>query len=645
MSSRGRAVCWHILIVFHVVTFSHANAAEPQTDNNVVTAAEDAFGLTIGPESLGLYDDGNVRGFSPLSAGNARLDGLYFDKQGPMIDRLANDTRIRVGLSALDFPWPAPTGIVDYQLRGTGAAPALASAFYAGPFSGREVDLDGYTSFADGRGGLAAGTAFRHNEILPGETEQVAAFGVIPRWTPSEDLSVSAFWGRRNVTAEKTMPTVYAASDQLPPRIQSRYFGQSWAEADSYSEHYGLLVNAALPAKWILRAGVFHSVSDSAKSYADLYLDTQPNGVASRQLIGIPDQRSASTSGEVKLTRKITDGPREQKIDIGIRGRNVKSFYGGSEGVDAGTAIAGQSQPLPQPDFAFGPTTHDDVREWAAGVSYNVAWQKWGGLTVGLQRPVYSRDIHDPQLGLSRTSVHPWLYDASFVAFPLEALAVFGALTRGLEDSGVAPANAVNRGEILGAARTSQVEGGIRYALAQDFNLVAAWFEVRKPYFALNDRDVFVESGSEQHRGVELSLAGALAPGLRMVLGAVFLSPDVVATTSSLQQIGNKAVGKANRLIQLDMDYKLPFYPQLSLDAAFVNHGLRYASFDDRLRVPAFSTLDLGARYRFRFGQFPATLRVQVVNVTDQFNWYVADDGGLTPVEPRRALAYLTVDF
>src|SRR5579862_6686790 len=99
-----RRLVWAIAAL---VTWS-ASAAETRTNTNVVFAAEDAFGITLGPESLGLYNPGGVRGFSPLTAGNARIDGLYFDQQGQMLDRLVSDTRIRVGLSAVNFPWPAP---------------------------------------------------------------------------------------------------------------------------------------------------------------------------------------------------------------------------------------------------------------------------------------------------------------------------------------------------------------------------------------------------------------------------------------------------------------------------------------------------------------------------------------------------------
>ena len=43
--------------------------------DNAVTAADDAFGLTLGLESIGMYSPGQVRGFSPEAAGNVRIDG------------------------------------------------------------------------------------------------------------------------------------------------------------------------------------------------------------------------------------------------------------------------------------------------------------------------------------------------------------------------------------------------------------------------------------------------------------------------------------------------------------------------------------------------------------------------------------------
>src|ERR1700686_5058416 len=53
--------------------------AQHASDDPLATA-NDAFGLTLGLESIGLYGPGGVRGFNPQSAGNVRIDGLYFDQ-------------------------------------------------------------------------------------------------------------------------------------------------------------------------------------------------------------------------------------------------------------------------------------------------------------------------------------------------------------------------------------------------------------------------------------------------------------------------------------------------------------------------------------------------------------------------------------
>lgn len=44
-----------------------------------------------------------MRGFSPLSAGNVRVEGLYFDQFCDLVARVRQPTTIRVGLSAQGY--------------------------------------------------------------------------------------------------------------------------------------------------------------------------------------------------------------------------------------------------------------------------------------------------------------------------------------------------------------------------------------------------------------------------------------------------------------------------------------------------------------------------------------------------------------
>src|SRR3954471_8995177 len=94
--------------------------AQSRSDENAVTQAEDAFGFSVGRESLGIYNAGNARGFSPSAAGNLRIDGLYFDQAYGLQGTLLDSTSIKVGLSAQGYPFAAPSGIVDQSLRQPG---------------------------------------------------------------------------------------------------------------------------------------------------------------------------------------------------------------------------------------------------------------------------------------------------------------------------------------------------------------------------------------------------------------------------------------------------------------------------------------------------------------------------------------------
>src|SRR5438874_2818977 len=103
-----------------VAVVPSAVLAQSRSDENAVTQAEDAFGFSVGRESLGIYNAGNARGFSPAAAGNLRIDGLYFDQMWGLSSTLLDSTSIKVGLSAQGYPFAAPSGIVDQTLRAPG---------------------------------------------------------------------------------------------------------------------------------------------------------------------------------------------------------------------------------------------------------------------------------------------------------------------------------------------------------------------------------------------------------------------------------------------------------------------------------------------------------------------------------------------
>jgi len=145
-----------------------ASAHAQRTAENAVAASDDAFGTQVGLESTGIYSENDTRGFSPLKAGNYRLDGIYFDPVAIVTPRLKVSSAIRVGHAATDYPFPAPTGIVDTKMKTLSgewiASPALSLAQHGGWI----VEIDTQLPVAGRKFGLLLGYAGARNEFPDG---------------------------------------------------------------------------------------------------------------------------------------------------------------------------------------------------------------------------------------------------------------------------------------------------------------------------------------------------------------------------------------------------------------------------------------------------------------------------------------------
>jgi iron complex outermembrane receptor protein len=250
------------------------------------------------------------------------------------------------------------------------------------------------------------------------------------------------------------------------------------------------------------------------------------------------------------------------------------------------------------------------------------------------------------------TKDSPWLYNGTLALHLTDTLVAYAGYTRGLEESAVAPPDAVNRNSAPPALRTSQRDAGIRYAILPRLSFVAGVFDVRKPYFNLDPGRVYRELGTVRHRGVELSLAGRPIEGLSVVAGAVLLDADVSGEEVDLGIIGSKPVGTTGRTIRANVDYRLPFFDPLSVDFGVAHQSGKVASAREyselggrQLMTEPLTTFDVGARYRFKAGAAPATLRAQITNVFNVYGWNVSSSSSFRFTDERRFLLSLAADF
>ncbi|WP_158549410.1 TonB-dependent siderophore receptor [Lysobacter silvisoli] len=625
-----------------------APAYAQRAGDNAVTAAEDAFGATLGNESIGLYSSKQVRGFSPVEAGNVRMEGLYFDRQGTVPPALVEGSTIRVGLSALGYPFPAPTGIVDYRLKKAGDRRVLSVIGALNAYGAPALELDAKLPIVEGRLGVAANVSWAREEYYDGADARYLRAAVVPRWRPSEHVEILPFWSISRGRDEEVAPVIVTAGNYLPPKVQRRrHFGQRWSDNEYDSRNYGVIAKARIGRDWALSGSAVRSIFHMPSGFAELFVDTTPDGMTREKVIADPSQRSVSSSGELRLSRSFSEGPRLHLLHAAVRGRSLESLYGGSApALDYGWRRLGELRPMPEPDaFAFAQRTRDRVRQWTGGLAYEGRWRDVGELSLGLQRSRYHKQVDQPGLPRVSTRDDPWLPSASVSAYLSPRLALYAGHTRGLEESGVAPDDAANRNQALPAIRTRQTDAGLRWTLGNGMKLVAGGFDVRKPYFVTDENNVFGPLGEVRHRGMELSLSGALNDRFNLVAGAVLMRPRVSGAAVREGRVGERPIGQAERVLRGDLEYRPPALPGWSFDVAMSHYGERVASRDGVNRLPAYTLADVGARYRFKLGAAPASLRLLVANVGDTYAWNLYGHNSFGLTDGRRYVVQLAVDF
>jgi iron complex outermembrane receptor protein len=641
-----------VVIAAAVVTFQAGAARAQHAADNPITSADDAFGLTLGLESVGIYSPGLVRGFSPITAGNVRIDGMYFDLQGAPSNRVIEGSTIHVGISEIGYAFPAPTGIADYNLRNVGGdTPTATIIANVGPYEAWGISVDGSVPLIGKELVLPIGVSTQVSTqspygTYPGLTSRVSSAGATPQWTPNAKVTVRALIDWQGTNNAKTLPEFFTAGDFLPPSVAKGYIAQNWAKGRNTTMNLGGLVAAQLSDAWSLRAGVFRSTNDNPISFGDFYTDVQSTGQSEHLVVGYPDQSTSSTSGEIRLTGTFTTGDWRHQLIFMTRGRDTTSRYGGEDAVDVGPAAIGTIVQVPEPDFIYSARARDHAELWSIGAAYRLDWRSQGVLEMGIQKEGYSETVVSPGTPESEVTAHPFraYTNGAFAVTP--QLTFYAGYTQGLENSGVAPNSAQNSGSVLPASLTWQVDSGARYAVTPKLKIIAGVFELQKPYFNLDTNNVDRELGVQQARGIELSVAGEVTEDFHVNVGVLDGRVGITGPNLAAEGVGSVAVGQPRLMYVANANYSLPWWEAASLDVSATHFGTAPESVDDGVFTPAATFMSVGGRYKFTaFGE-NSMLRLQVQNVLQSKIWSsVYTPGFFQWPGPRTVFAYITTDL
>jgi iron complex outermembrane recepter protein len=638
---------------YHLFLLSAAtglpSAAHTQrTEENVVTQAGDAFGRSVGNERVGLYSSEDIRSFNPIDAGNARIEGLYFAQEDRVPNRVVEGNTIRVGISAQRTFFPAPTGIVDYALTFAGDRPEASIEMERGPFGGYAGSIEVKIPIFDNLG--IAGGAGGRNQVRPeGGRNQFRNFGAVLKWEPYEGALITPFGGGYSNNSDEARPTIFPAGGALPARIpRERYLGQSWAARSNVSRTFGLIAKLPLgPVR--LESGLFRSSRRANNAFADILTGVTADGrAANRIIIADGNNFDSSLSGEMRLVHDWGSGAMRHRLAASVRGRDKDKLFGGTQRISLGPSSTIAPDVRPRPAIALGAEDKDQVSQLNYGVAYGLNWADRGSLDLSLSKARYRKDIDFASAARPDLKVrdNPWLWSATGSVILSKRLALYGGYVRGLEEAPIAPDIASNRNEAPPAIRTQQMDIGVRYSITPKLNLIAGLFSVKKPYFNIDPASRFRQLGNVDNRGVELSLAGELAPGWNLVSGTVLLDPTISGEAVSNGQIGERPVGSITRRSILNLDWRTKAGKgPWSVDLALESLSSRIGNGANTVRAGARENLNIGGRYRFTVGGYKALARLQVTNVFNDYGWLITTSGGFTPSNSRTWTLQLLADF
>ncbi len=641
-------------LLFALAFLATPGAAFAQATANPVTSADDAFGFTIGEESVGIYDASSVRGFDLEAAGNYRVNGSYFVKSSGVSSFFLDRTTVRIGLNTLNVDLPGPSGVVDFKLRDPAASePSLLTAGldeYEQPY----MDLLLKGRSRDGRlsGALGLGLVFDKKDAQGGEDGRSWLLGGTARATLGP-VTAQVFGGEFDYERAATFRFTLDDPNVRPRLKRGRFLGQDWARPRGQRRIAGLLADAPLGGGWSAGATGVFSQEDPTRAYSQLFLDVDGTLGARSLVVVSPQQRATAWSGEGRLSWTGETGAAAHRVTFVARGRRSRHLFGGDLVVDLGRADL--SRPAPQataPDLSTARANlHDETDQWGLGASYRMTWSNRLTVNAGVLRTDYEKTFIAAD-GVARSrAVAPVLFNVGGAVRVVRGLDLYASYSRGLEEAGAAPSSAANRNEVLNAIRVTQREVGLRYALSDRLVLLGAAFETEKPYAGLDGvTNVYRTLGTVRHRGIEASLSGRLTEALTVVVGGVWLDPEISGDEADSGAIGRRPVGVPQLRGVASLNYAVAAAPGLSLDAGLDYVGaspFRAAPGPDgrQPRLSAEWEANFGLRYRLDVAGWRPTLRAQVLNAFGGYGLTVNGAETLDYTAPRRFRVLLTTEF
>jgi iron complex outermembrane receptor protein len=598
-----------------------------------------------------------IRGFT-LNSDDIAFDGLYgvLPRQllsPEMVDRV----EVFKGASAfLNGVTPGSSGLgggINIAPKRAGDAPVTElTADYAGHGqAGGSVDVSRRFG-ADNAYGIRVNAVSRDGGTsIDDENRRIKALAVAFDYR-GDAFRITADVGYQKQDIDGGRSVVYYST--VIPRAPSARTNYSPRFASSMLEDTYAMVRAEYDfTPWLtayVAAGGHHD-NEFGDYASPAILDDA--GTTSGYRLSVPYKADTAT-GEAGLNAHFDTGPVTHQLTVGVSALNTRK----ASAFEYGNIYTGNN--LYQPvDVAYEPGgftqgSMSDPNTTGRNILRSVSVSDTLGfaddsvlLTLGVRRQKLQTVGYDydqvKDADYRKTATTPAL---GLVYKPTENISVYANHIEGLAAGDTAPTSAVNFGQVFAPVHSKQNELGVKFDNG-NVGSSFALFQIKQPVGVLNlDTKVYGMAGDQRNRGAEWSFFGSPAEGLRLLGGATYIKADMLDTADAATE-GNYAIGVPRFQANLGAEWDLPFAPNITLTARGTRTDQAYASTDNSLKIPGWTTWDAGARIATTLAEgYPLTFRVQALNLFNKAYWAsVNSQGYLSQGNPRTVMVSATIDL
>jgi len=541
------------------------------------------------------------------------------------------------GLSGFAYGFAAPGGIVNFIPKKPTDVPyrAIKLGYTTQSLLRAHADLGGRFGIQN-TWGWRINVAKEHG-ITPIDKVKLSRnfISAYLDWRVTPDITLALDFEHHAVD-RSGQPFSYSLAQGAPlPAAPSgkRFNGVDWAGYDSRDNLAGIQLDWQLNADWSLNAGALKQ-----SLWRDSYWSLATIQNAQGDLSGLV-QRDAlqdfySRAAQVSILGRIQTGAMLHELGMGWDWKAAENWRGEYQYAARWNANLYHPIPAPEADIYAVRDEYQNTYYRDRGVyirdtlHLSPRWQLTGGLrhgrmvsgnlnVAGIVGAPYATSVTSPMLALAFK--------------PETGMTLYTSWAEGLERGASAPANTANAGTVFGALRSKQAEVGVKYQPSAAWQWTVAAYHIDKG-LAYTDTasNIYTQSGSRIHKGLEWSVDGMPTRQLRVMAGVSLIDATMRRTGNSAVD-GRKPAEVARQAFSASLDWEPAAFTGIALHAGWQWTGRRAQDANNTRWLPAFGLVNAGMRWRTEIGGTPTTLRAQVDNVLNKRYWSAGLYPGLPP--------------